>query len=238
MCSNIFLNTIEGIRDEFVEIYENGLFIADKTGKKTVEILAAQFLADETEIFGELNKEYLETEIEWYLSQDRNINSMKPPIPALWKSTAGKNGETNSNYGWCVYSQENFNQFGAVILELQLNKDSRRAIAIYTRPSMQIEFCENGKNDFMCTNSVQYFIRGNQLHAYVNMRSNDAIFGYKCDYHWQKYVLEDLHKSLVGVYPNLTIGNIIWNVGSLHIYERHFYLIERFIDTGNYTGSM
>jgi thymidylate synthase len=73
----------------------------------------------------------------------------------------------------------------------------------------------------MCTNAVQYLYRDGKLNALVYMRSNDAVFGYKNDYAWQKYVLDQLCDAL-----NISAGTIYWNVASLHVYERHFDLIK------------
>ena len=78
------------------------------------------------------------------------------------------------------------------------------------------------------TLSVQYLYRDGKLDAIVNMRSNDAVFGYKNDYAWQKYVLDGLVSGLQ-ISPMFTepieAGKIIWNAGSLHVYERHFKFI-------------
>jgi thymidylate synthase len=93
---------------------------------------------------------------------------------------------------------------------------------IYNRPSIWIEYSENGKNDFICTNSVTYYIRDNYLHAVVQMRSNDVVFGYKNDYAWQRFVLDRLSNDVGDVRP----GNIIWQVQNLHVYERHFHLVQ------------
>ena len=51
------------------------------------------------------------------------------------------------------------------------------------------------------------------------MRSNDAVFGYNNDYAWQVHVRDKLLEDLVTIYEP---GPIYWNVGSLHVYERHF----------------
>jgi thymidylate synthase len=73
-------------------------------------------------------------------------------------------------------------------------------------------------------------VRNGRVNAIVNMRSNDAVFGYKNDYHWQKYLLKMLVKEInfIRDVPGVTLqeGDIYWNVGSLHVYERHFYLIK------------
>jgi thymidylate synthase len=98
---------------------------------------------------------------------------------------------------------------------------------IYTRPSIWLEYNENGKNDFICTNSVTYYVRDNKLHAVVQMRSNDVVFGYKNDYAWQKYILDSLVKDLSGISKvNYEAGDIIWQVQNLHVYGRHFDLVK------------
>jgi thymidylate synthase len=100
---------------------------------------------------------------------------------------------------------------------------------IYTRPSIWVEYNENGKNDFICTNSVTYYIRDDKLHCVVQMRSNDVVFGYKNDYAWQKYVLdkvcEEINTEIVDS-GYIEPGHIIWQVQNLHVYERHFNLVK------------
>jgi len=206
-------------------------FVTDKSGVKTIEILNAAFIADEPALFGTVNEDYVKRELDWYLSMSLNVNDIPGEVPAIWKMVADKDGFINSNYGWCVYSKDNGNQFIKVAEDLAKNPDSRRANMIYTRPSMHEDYDKNGMSDFMCTNNVQYVIRNGQLHALVYMRSNDAIFGYKNDYAWQRYVQESLLlfiKNKTGAKYGL--GNIYWNVSSLHVYERHFNLVEEWVN--------
>lgn len=232
------LYSCNNVREMFAELFEKEVFVTDKTGVKTLEILNAQFVAGEHSIFGKIDDAYLKKEIDWYNTQEQNINWMEKPVPGLWKLSAGLDGQTNSNYGWAVYSAENVSQYSHVLDELVENPDSRRAIMIYTRPSMQVDYKTNNKNDFMCTNTVQYFIRHNHLETIVSMRSNDAVFGYKCDRHWQLVVRDKLFSELKEHYTHLTRGSIVWNAGSLHIYERHFFLVWAWIKTGKHDISM
>ena len=98
---------------------------------------------------------------------------------------------------------------------------------IYTRPDIQVDAFSNGMSDFICTNNVQYFIRNNQLITSVYMRSNDAVFGYNNDLAWQTHVRDKLIDDLeTDTYIRYEPGPIYWNVGSLHVYERHFNHIE------------
>lgn len=214
---------VEDIRKIFIDKLNNEDFVIDKTGVKTIEIVGANFIADEKTIFGELNLEYIRKEIKWYESKSLNVNDIEKPIPEIWQKVADKDGYINSNYGWCIWSNTNYNQYENVLIELLNNLYSRRAIMIYTRPNMWLDFDKNGRSDFMCTNAVQYLCRDNKLHCVVQMRSCDGFFGFRNDRAFQEYVLWQLCAELNKYGDlNVEIGDIIWQVGSLHFYERHF----------------
>ena len=217
---------VKDIRQHFREELAAGNFVKDKTGVLTLEMIGANFIADETSIFGEVNWEYVGRELQWYDSQSLKVADIPGGAPKIWQQVASKNGEINSNYGWAIYSDQNHKQFWSVLLELIANPNSRRAVMIYTRPTMHQDYCRDGMSDFMCTNAVQYLIRDNKVHCVVQMRSNDVVFGYKNDRAWQSEVLNRLVRSLnVQAEQNYRAGDIIWNVGSLHVYERHFNLL-------------
>lgn len=215
-----FMN-VNDIRNIFLNLKQKGK-IADNG---TFEILNASFIANEKSIFGKLNKEYINTEIKWYFSKSRHINDIKGKIPLIWKQIASKYGKINSNYGWCIFSDKNFNQFDKAISALKSDKNSRQSSMIYIRPSMHEDAKRDGMNDFMCTYAVQLIIRENTLHYMVFMRSNDAVFGYKNDRFWHNLVFDMSLIRLEKDYPGLKKGNLHWNAASLHIYQRHFDLI-------------
>jgi thymidylate synthase len=209
------------ICEEFVAKLKAEEFVIDKTGVKTIEIMNACFLADDEALFGTVNQDYIKRELAWYLSTSRYVDDIPAPVPEIWKKVASKEGKINSNYGWCIYSIDNGSQFKQCVAELKNNPDSRRAVMIYTRPWMHEDYNKDGMSDFICTNTVQYLIRDGKVHALVYMRSNDAVFGYKNDYAWQLYVLYSVAAEV-----GMPVGDIYWNVASLHIYERHFKLVE------------
>ena len=243
---NILANKLE--RKEFTSVNREGS-MTSLVGATTIEIIGSSFIADEDALFGEVNWDWVKREEEWYNSTSRNVNDIPSPVPAVWKAVADKKGFINSNYGWMIYSSENVctnddayacsnvfdlsskglkaNQYNFALDELRRNPESRRAIMIYQRPSMWLDYNENGRSDFCCTNAVQYLIRDGELHAVVQMRSNDAIFGYKGDRSWQQHVLEKLAAEL-----NVPAGKLYWNVGSLHVYARHYFLVHHFAETG------
>lgn len=216
----IVTNKVSDIRDYFKLALYNKEFVTDKTGVQTLELLSASFVADEPTIFGTVNEDYVNREIAWYKSMSLNVNDIPPPVPAIWKAVATPEGLINSNYGYLVYSHDNGYQYANVLEELRKNPNSRRAIMIYTRPSIWYEYNKNGMSDFICTNTVQYVIRNGEVHAIVQLRSNDVVFGYKNDRAWQQYMLDQVSSNLC-----LKSGKLYWNVGSLHVYAKHFTLI-------------
>jgi thymidylate synthase len=208
---------VSDIRQHFVDELASGNFVTDKTGVKTIEMIGATFEADEPTIFGKVNQDYVDRELAWYKSKSLSVYDIPAPVPEIWKQVADENGYVNSNYGWCIWSDDNYGQYWKVLNELRENPNSRRAVMIYTRPTMWYDYNFNGMSDFMCTNAVQYMIRDDELIAVVQMRSNDVVFGYRNDYAWQDHVVK-----LLGAALGITKTKIIWHVGNLHVYERHF----------------
>ena len=216
------MNTVKDIRAQFSTKLLKQEFVKDRNGGNVIEIIGASFYADDITIFGKNNEEYENAEIDWYKSRSTNINDLKyEPIPQAWKNTANEHGEINSNYGKLIYDSIYGSQFDNVLYELKNDPFSRRATMIYTRPTIWQEFEENGKNDFICTNAVTYYVRDGMLQAVVQMRSNDAVYGFKNDFAWQYYVLQRLEKEL-----GYGIHWPIWQVQNLHVYEKHFDLVE------------
>ena len=98
--------------------------------------------------------------------------------------------------------------------------------------SIWVEFDEGGKSDFICTNAQTFYIRDGILMMVSQMRSNDAIFGYKNDYAWAQYLMDKFvtqwnEQCKLPGNKHFTIdkGMLTWQVMNLHVYERHFHLV-------------
>jgi len=228
----MYLPSVTDIRKFFIGELNDEAFTMDKTGQKTIELIGANFMADEPVIFGKVNETYVDAEIAWYENQSTNIHDIygrgdRQPPPHAWQYSANEHGEINSNYGHLIYSPKFYKQYDQVLDELLKNPDSRRGTMIYNRPSIWKEYNENDKNDFICTNAVSYYIRDNRLDCVVQMRSNDVVYGYKNDYAWQQYVLHKLASDIsFSRDEEIESGYIHWQVQNLHVYERHFALVK------------
>lgn len=198
----------------------------------TFEVLNHGFIFDPTVDIEfpnyKINRAYHDREIKWYLSLDRSIKGWMEDIK-IWNDIASKDDkrEINSNYGWCCFSVENGSQYSHVLETLEKDPNSRQAEFIYTRPTMHKDWNEGGRHDFICTNTVQVFIRDNKLYYKIDQRSLDTITGLKADWYWHSFVYGKLLSDLQLTYPDLTAGSVMWNVGSCHIYERSFKTLDK-----------
>ena len=222
--------TTNDIKEIFINKYKNGDFRILYNGEvKTIEIQNAHFIADKDYIIREPNYDYASREIEWYKSQSLFVEDIPGKTPVIWEQCADEEGKINSNYGWCIWSNENGNQYKSCIRTLVKDPYSRQACMLCIRPSMQKDANKNGMHDFMCTYSVQCFLNddietgGYKLKYIVNMRSNDAVFGYCNDVLWHKFVANKMIEDLqIKLNKQVKLEHIEWNAGSLHVYERHF----------------
>lgn len=229
--------TTDDIKRILIEKYKNNdfRFLYNNT-VKIVEIQNAHFICDKDYILREPNYDYANREIEWYKKQSLFVDEIPGKTPKIWEDCADNEGKINSNYGWCIWSNENYNQYRNCLMTLVKDTSTRQAVMIYNRPSMYKDANENGRKDFICTFSVQCFLNQSkdsnfkyELKYIVYMRSNDAVFGFDNDVLWHKFVAEqlagDLSKKLN---CNIKTTPIEWNAGSLHVYERHFKYLDEF----------
>ena len=219
------MNRVSNIQQTIIDKYLSEDFVIDKTGVKTVEIIGATFIADKDYVIRKPAYEYIQRELEWYKSQSLYVDDIPGGAPQIWKDVSSDEGKINSNYGWCIYSEENGNQYKHVQRELRNNPNSRRATMIYNRPSMHLDYNRDGMSDFMCTYANTFYIRDGKLDSHYLMRSNDAVFGYNNDYAWARYVQNQLAEDL-----GIEVGNLIWTASNFHVYERHFNFIEELLD--------
>lgn len=223
------MNTTD-IFNEFKEKYRKGDFRISKSGSKTIEIQNAHFTCDKDYIIREPNYDYAKREVEWYINQSLNVNDIPGGTPKIWTDCADPDGFINSNYGWCIFSKENGNQFENCLKTLKNDPTSRQGVMLYTRPNMWTDWNKNGRHDFICTYSTHCFLNekkdGWHLKYIVYMRSNDGVFGFNNDLYWHKWVRDKLAWELTDTYKTVICDDVEWNSGSLHVYERHFKFLE------------
>ena len=223
--------------EDILKLFKNKYKNCEFRGK-TVELQNIHFICDKDYIVREPNYDYAKREIEWYESQSLNVNDIPGDTPKIWKQVATSLGYINSNYGWCIFGEDNGKQYEHCLKSLLNDHMTRQAVMIYTRPQMQTDWNKNEMHDFMCTHYVHCFLNEvqhpeNNVEVYelkyiVYQRSCDAVFGFNNDFQWHKYVYDKLYNDLIesGIPMSENKPFIEYNCGSLHVYDRHFKHLE------------
>ena len=180
-------------------------------------------------------KKYVKSELDWYKSMDLSIIGHEGiESNPTWQSccTKDEKKEINSNYGWCVFSEENGSQYDNCFEVLKKDKTTRNAIIMYNRPEIYKDYKRDGMHDMICTFMSHFFIRNNKLYMIHNMRSNDVRYGFICsDLAWNCFVYQNMYEDLKSTYPDLEVGTIIWTSDSMHLYSRHFEDLKNFVES-------
>lgn len=193
-----------------------------------------------------LNLDYIKQELMWYLRGDLYDLSIANHA-SIWKGLISEEGTLNSNYGYQIFSKshqqdKNIVEISShgdkknsgidwVVEELARDKDSRRAsITILNNDHLN-----STTKDVPCTYSLNFRIRNNKLNMSVKMRSQDAIYGMSNDIPFFSIVHEMTLKYVQEVYSEVEYGLYNHSVDSLHVYERHFEMLDRLTNNDDYT---
>ena len=180
-------------------------------------------------------KKYVKAELDWYKSMDLSIIGHEGiESNPTWQSccTKDEKKEINSNYGWCVFSEENGSQYDNCLEVLKKDKTTRNAIIMYNHPEIYKDYERDGMHDMICTMYSHFFIRHNRLYMIHNMRSNDVRYGFICsDLAWNCFVYQNMYEDLKSTYPDLEVGTIIWTSDSMHLYSRHFEDLKNYVES-------
>lgn len=171
-----------------------------------------------------LNLAYCVEEWLWYLKGDRFDTSIEEHAK-IWQKIKDYDGGFNSNYGQYMFGQ---GQFDFAMRQLIADKDSRRAVIVLLNKS----HLRDSNPDIVCTYGVSFRIRNDALNMSVSMRSNDAIFGLTNDVFCFSMLHEMMWINLQQHYPQLEMGAYCHKVDSLHVYERHFDMLNEIVDSG------
>jgi thymidylate synthase len=154
-------------------------------------------------------------ELEWIMvRQSNNVDELKNELGCgYWDEWRQEDGTIGFAYGRKIKTKTyNFNsQIDYIINEIKNNPNSRRIIT---------EIWDNEKLDKMaltpCVHLTQWTVENNKLILSVRQRSCDVALGLVSNI-WQYQVLQ----HLIAKECNLEVGELIWTVDNIHIYDRH-----------------
>lgn len=174
-------------------------------------------------------EKYIGAELLWYFS-GTNKSDFIENYASLWKQLKNEKGEVNSAYGNLIFREKNehdYTQYGWVIQSLKKDKDSRQAFMHFNKPHHQ----HDGNKDQVCTLTALFHIRDNKLHMTLNMRSNDVILGFMTDFTFFNILHQQVFLHIKKYYPEIEMGSYTHTSHSMHLYARHYDLVERMLKT-------
>ena len=99
--------------------------------------------------------------------------------------------------------------------------NAKRAVMSIFDPATD---CSDTK-DVPCNNWLYFLRRDGRLHLSVAVRANDAIWGFSGINLFEWSVLQEI----IAVSVDATLGDLTWLVGSMHVYERHYDVVEKIL---------
>lgn len=173
------------------------------------------------------NLDYAKFEMLWYLTGDKWNDSITKSA-TMWEDLRQSDGSWLSNYGQYWFGPQQGMEW--VLDQLFKDEDTRQAII----PMLNKDHLFAGNKDIVCTLSISFRIRNDKLFMSVNMRSQDAIWGMTNDIFCFSVLHEMIYVMLRdGKYYDLEMGTYTHKVDSLHVYERHFEMLDQILIGGH-----
>jgi thymidylate synthase len=154
----------------------------------------------------------------WVLAGRNDIEWLSAYLPRA--KDYSDDGETwRGGYGprirdLTLFNGHRLDQLAYVVDVLQADPLSRRAVIAIYDPAVDTE---PGK-DIPCNDFLQFQSRLGALHMTVTVRSNDLMWGWSGINAFEWSTIQEIVAHLLGI----AVGTLTFNIGSLHLYDRHW----------------
>lgn len=167
-------------------------------------------------------KKIFDTEFDWFINGETNIERFKKANVTIWNDWADKNGYLGPVYGYQMlnYNGNNINQLEALIASLKYNKDGRRHIISLWNPIQLNEMALPP-----CYLYFQFYIdKNNKLNMFVVQRSGDLFLGIPYDIALFSKIL-----LFIALKTNLKANKLEVQIIDAHIYKNQIESIKEYL---------
>lgn len=206
----------------------NGAKKDDRTGTGTRSVFGHQMRFDLREGFPlvttkKVHFKSIVAELLWFLSGSTNNNDLRAMGCTIWDEWAKEDGGLGPIYGkqWRSWPRaslkgtgvhiDHIDQISRVLLDLQLNPDSRRHVVsawnVADLDKMALAPCH-------CL--FQFYVADGRLSCQLYQRSADIFLG--VPFNIASYALLT---HMMAQQCDLEVGDFIWTGGDCHLYENH-----------------
>ncbi len=206
--------------------------LSSPRGRETLELLAAGFTLADPRRRCITNRERRWSlplaigEFAWHVSGSDELSFIGSYAPR-WRDFS-EDGRTirGSCYGRRIFGTPDGTRSQWALLKEILREDpmSRRAVLNFQQEPP--EALRSDSLDTACATVLQFLVRDGRVHAIAYMRSNDVVWGLPYD-----VFLFTMLQEMLACEIGLDIGTYSHVAGSLHVYARHFSLIERILES-------
>jgi len=195
---------------------ENGFTDSSRDGAVVGELLDAVLCVEDptrsivTSPIRKMPMRYAVGELAWYLAGSNRVSDISR-FAKKWVDISDDGVTNNSAYGYRIQQMFGFDQWEYVKGLLQKDPNTRQAV-IHIKNASNVP-----TKDTPCTVYLQFFLRDEQLHLSVHMRSNDIWMGVPYDMFSFCFLQMKMAMEL-GVY----VGSYTHYAGSLHMYQRDY----------------
>lgn len=229
--------TTDSINQAFIKLSDKLLhspdFVVSPRNLETRELISVTIQVNVprdrlvTNVYRKMSLKYLVGEWLWYERGSSSLDEISY-YSSFWRNISDDGKTVNSAYGhrlFGLHPQFGVNQWKFAKKQLIDDINTRRAIMLIPSPFDMVKTTK----DFPCTISLQFLIRDNKLHLVCNMRSNDLVLGFAYDAASFTLFQEKMLVELQSEYPNLKMGYYYHFVSSLHVYQRHYPMLQEVI---------
>lgn len=171
----------------------------------------------------------------WMLAGRNDLNYLVKYIPGArkfsddgetWRAAYGprlRNWFTRYGHAGTDGVAYHIDQIKEIVNKLRADPNTRQAVISLWDPE---EDWIKGSKDYPCNNWLHFIQRDGILHLNVGIRSNDIVYGFShADFFGWSVLLQ-----CVAHWTGFQTGSINWNVTSMHIYARHFDMMNRIVE--------
>lgn len=163
-------------------------------------------------------------ELLWYLAKTDSLRFISYYIPD-YKGDSDDGRTIYGAYGPRMFAMRGHDQIEAVLQLLRATPNSRRAVVqLFNAEDIA---GKKRRKEVPCTCSWQFLVRDGRLQMVSCMRSNDAYLGLSHDLFAFTMIQEIIARAL-----NLKLGSYTHLVGSLHLYDKHREIAQRYVNEG------
>lgn len=214
--------TNEVWKDKLIETSQDYDYIPEPRGMKVKEKQPGTYSVEMPAFLSlpsrNVNKSFMFAEAAWILSGSNLLEDVEPYMGVY------RNFSDDGEFLRGAYGPKILDQLGYVVDTLEQDEDSRQAVLNIWRER------PGQSKDIPCTTNMQFFIRDEKINMLTTMRSNDIVLGFTYDVFTFSMVANAVQLLLRARGIRKELGTLTVNAGSLHIYERHWDDVEKWVN--------